>query len=184
MLAGWLSLCSPPLGAQTIDRWLFIPYGHPGRLDHEPNERSPDGRTEFRFSYEGRPWRLIRRFSRSLARDSSLASSTPDAFDDGRPDPAEINRLLEVFQKAAIEAELTPASLVAPFPASSGLPAPTASDDEAHAPIASDATLMASATAEPTATAAAIASFPLAPPLAEASPLPDSPPNEGTDPIR
>jgi hypothetical protein len=173
-LAGWLSLCSPPLDAQTIDRWLFIPYGHPGRLDHEPNERSPNGRTELHFSYDGRPWRLIRRFSQSLARDSSLASSTPDAFDDGRPDPAEINRLLEVFQKAAIEAELTPASLVAPFPASSGLPPPTASD----------AALLASATAAPTATAAAIASFPPAPPPAEASPRPASPPNEGTAPIR
>ncbi len=175
-LSLWLGLFPHPplpLGAQTSDRWLFTPYGHPGRLDREPHLRSPNGRTEFHFSYEGRPGRSIRRFSLGVADDYPLASGPHEEMEEGRPQPSEINRLLEVFQKAAIEAELTPPPPVSPSPVLSSPAAPLPPPESVP---------FASPTAEASAPTDASGSPPLASPPGEILLPPASSPEASAEP--
>lgn len=114
---------TPPLAAQTIDRWLYQPYGQPPRLDRDRTDHLPAGYAEGRFSFEGRP-NGNARFGRRLLQDWPLppATGSEPAPDLGMPTISEVNRLMETFQQAAVEAELAASLASSPTGESTSAP--------------------------------------------------------------
>lgn len=123
LVAAVAGMATPPVTAQVIDRWLYQPYGQPPRLDRDRVDHLPAGYAEGRFSYEGRP-NGNARFGRHLLQDwpPPPATGSEATSEPGMPSISEINRLMETFHQAAVEAEL--AAALASSPADWSPPAP------------------------------------------------------------